>query len=129
MDDPAFATAAARLFARAALDETLGAWTRMQKAPALAAALQAAAVVRPCGEALACEHLAAHDWFTPLTRPDLGEHRYNGFLWRMTGAPLTASRHPPRFGEHSEELLRELLGLSDTEIAVLKENDVTGAVL
>ena len=133
LDDPAFATAAERLVARVALDETLGAWTRMQKAPALAAALQAAgvaaAVVRPCGEALACEHLAARDWFTPLTHPDLGEHRYNGFLWRLAGAPLTASRHPPRLGEHSEELLRELLGLTDTEIAVLKENDVTGAVL
>ena len=36
---------------------------------------------------------------------------------------------PPRLGEHSRELLRERLGLSDSEIDDLLERGVTAAVL
>ena len=88
-----------------------------------------AGVVRGAAEALNEPHLAARDWFKVMTHADLGAHKYNGFPWRFEGCELQAHTPPPRLGEHSEILLRELLDLGDDEIASLKAEDVTGAVL
>lgn len=95
----------------------------------LQAAGVAAGVVRGAIEGLSDPHLSARNWFTPMTHPDLGEHLYNGFPWRFSECALVAHSPPPRLGEHSEVLLRDLLGLSQAEIEALKAKAVTGAVL
>jgi crotonobetainyl-CoA:carnitine CoA-transferase CaiB-like acyl-CoA transferase len=116
-----------------ALETALAEWTKGLEADALMERLQgagvAAGVARGCTECLAEPHLVARGWFKPMTHPDLGEHLYNGFPWRFSECELVAALPPPRLGEHSEALLKELLGLSDQEIAELKAKKVTGAVL
>jgi crotonobetainyl-CoA:carnitine CoA-transferase CaiB-like acyl-CoA transferase len=131
--DPRWATLAGRRADEDALEAALTEWTAGFEADALMAVLQgagvAAGVVRGCTECLTEPHLTARGWFQPMIHPDLGEHLYNGFPWRFAECELVAALPPPRLGEHSEVLLKELLGLSDAEIEVLKIKNVTGAVL
>jgi crotonobetainyl-CoA:carnitine CoA-transferase CaiB-like acyl-CoA transferase len=44
---------------------------------------------------------------------------------KLESTPPTTRRHPPLLGEHTDEVLREVLGCSDEEIAALK---ASGAV-
>ena len=129
----AWRTLAGRLADEDAVEAALEGWTRTFEADAMMAALQgagvAAGVVRGCIEGLSEPHLAARDWFKPMTHPDLGEHLYNGFPWRFSECVLRADLPPPRLGEHSETLLKDLLGLTPAEIEDLKAKNVTGAVL
>ncbi|MCY3964720.1 MAG: CoA transferase [Acidobacteria bacterium] len=115
------------------LDEALAAWTRSQTAEHLMARLQAAgiaaAVVRTTSELMACPHLEQRRWFRRIEHADVGSHRYAGHPWRMDGLPERSDLPSPRLGEHSRELLRERLGLSDAEIDDLFDRGVTGAVL
>ena len=39
---------------------------------------------------------------------------------RLSGSPVEYQRHPPMLGEHSEEILRDLCGFDDEEIALLR---------
>lgn len=89
----------------------------------------AAGVVRSTTELMACSHLEQRRWFRRIEHADVGEHRYAGHPWRMDGLLERSDLPPPRLGEHSRELLRERLGLSDAEIDGLFERGVTGAVL
>lgn len=131
--NPAWRTRAGRLADEDALEAALSSWTRTQDADALMQALQrrkvAAGVVRGVTECLTEPHLSERGWFKPMTHPDLGQHLYNGFPWRFDECELRAELPPPRLGEHSEALLKELLGLSQAEIDQLKAGEITGAVL
>jgi crotonobetainyl-CoA:carnitine CoA-transferase CaiB-like acyl-CoA transferase len=128
-----FETAAGRIAHHLELDACMQSWTERRSADDLMMALQAggvpAGVVRGAAEGLGEPHLHARSWFQPLTHPDLGTHRYNGFLWRFADGKVRSQRPPPRLGEHSRLLLRERLGLSDAEIDALWQQGVTGAVL
>jgi len=56
--------------------------------------------------------------------PDVGRVRVPGNPIKMSEAPDTPSRPAPRLGEHTEKVLRELLHLSNEEIAVLRADGV-----
>ena len=47
-----------------------------------------------------------------------------GSPMRLTETPVTYRHAPPTVGQHTEEVLREKLGLTDEEFAVLRNNDV-----
>jgi crotonobetainyl-CoA:carnitine CoA-transferase CaiB-like acyl-CoA transferase len=47
----------------------------------------------------------------------------------LDGQALSAYLPPPRLGEHTDEILRELLGLDDIELATLREQGVIGKKL
>ena len=114
------------------LDKALAEWTSTQRAEHLMQRLQAAGIsagiVRTTAELMACSHLDQRAWFRRIEHADVGEHRYAGHPWRMDGLLERPDLPPPRLGEHSRELLRERLGLSDSEIDDLLERGVTGAV-
>ena len=115
------------------LDEALAEWTCNEQAEPLMERLQAAgvgaSVVRFTPAVMACGHLERRGWFRRIDHPDMGEHRYNGHPWRFAGLPERSDSPPPRLGEHSRDVLRERLDLSDDEIDDLFERGVTGAVL
>ncbi len=131
--DPAFGRHADRIANAEKLDEALAEWTCGEQAEHLMERLQAAgvaaSVVRFTPELMACGHLERRGWFRRIEHPDMGEHRYNGHPWRFAGLQERSDSPPPRLGEHSREVLRERLGLSDDEIDDLFERGVTGAVL
>ena len=114
------------------LEQAMAEWTCTQQAEHLMERLQAAGisagVVRTTAELTACSHLDQRAWFRRIKHADVGEHRYAGHPWRMDGLLERSDLPPPRLGEHSRELLRERLGLSDSEIDDLFERGVTGAV-
>ena len=131
--DSAFARHRDRIANAEKLDEALAEWTSTQRAEHLMQRLQSAGisagVVRTTAELMACTHLDQRAWFRRIEHADVGEHRYAGHPWRMDGLLERSDLPPPRLGEHSRELLRERLGLSDSEIDDLFERGVTGAVL
>ena len=131
--DPAFDRHRDRIANAEKLDEALAEWTSTQRAEHLMQRLQSAGisagVVRTTAELMACPHLDQRAWFRRIEHADVGEHRYAGHPWRMDGLLERSDLPPPRLGEHSRELLRECLGLSDAEIDDLFERGVTGAVL
>ncbi len=58
---------------------------------------------------------------TTATHPVLGEIRLAGNPIRLSASPSRTPRAPPMLGEHSVEVLRDELGLSDEAIARLRE--------
>jgi crotonobetainyl-CoA:carnitine CoA-transferase CaiB-like acyl-CoA transferase len=43
---------------------------------------------------------------------------------RFSGTPITYDRAPPALGQHTDEVLRDTLGMSAVEIARLREDGV-----
>ena len=75
--------------------------------------------VRSVAEALDSPQVAARGLLLEVDHPALGRGRYVGSPIQLDGAPRGSRRPPPRPGEHTLEVLREVLGLADAEIASL----------
>jgi crotonobetainyl-CoA:carnitine CoA-transferase CaiB-like acyl-CoA transferase len=124
------ATAAGRLQQRAALDVAMSEWTRPQRHLELMDALQERGV--PAGavlsgpELLADPQLAARGGFLAQDRPGIGVKHYPSQPYRFRFAANPPPRRAPLLGEHTAEVLRERLNLSDDELAALDRDDVTG---
>ncbi|MBM4415717.1 MAG: CoA transferase [Chloroflexi bacterium] len=115
--DERFATGAARLRNRDAIDALVAAATPAHDAQALATQLQAAGVpAAPLAhqqELHEDPHLRARGFFSPITHPAAGTHLYPGPLAKLerTGRvpPFTPA---PTLGQHNAYVLKELLGIS-----------------
>jgi len=69
-------------------------------------------------------HLQATGFWQQLEHPTEGTLRMPGIPVSFSKTPGAIRRHPPRHGEHSAEVLREL-GFSDREIAAMEESGAT----
>jgi crotonobetainyl-CoA:carnitine CoA-transferase CaiB-like acyl-CoA transferase len=122
-DDPRFATLAARQANEDELEALLGAWTADRDAAAVACALRAAGVsarrVERMDDVLGSEHLAARGFLTRLDHPEVGVRPLAGVSWRASRSPMCATTAAPMLGQHTEEVMREVLGLSPDELAEL----------
>jgi crotonobetainyl-CoA:carnitine CoA-transferase CaiB-like acyl-CoA transferase len=121
--EPRYASAAGRRAARAAIDAGLEAWTRERPPRQVMEALQACGV--PAGMLAHPAHhmedpqLAALGYPTPIEQPPLGRIVLEGTPFRGSDLPRPLATPAPRLGEHTREIAREELGLSDAEIAAL----------
>ncbi|MCO6417144.1 CoA transferase [Siccirubricoccus sp. KC 17139] len=134
LEDPRFASLAARLLHQDALEDAVSQWTATQEAHAAMLALQAAGV--PAGVCQNAEdrcdrdpQLAALGWLTEIEGTKIGR-------WPVTELPavkLSATpghaagitgRGAPGYGEDNERLLGEMLGYSKAEVAALAEEGV-----
>ena len=84
----------------------------------------------PCGpinsvaEALEDPHTLARDMVRTVEHPTAGELRIVGIPFRLSGTPATIRRPPPTLGQHTEEVLREELGMTAERIAALRADKV-----
>ncbi len=132
LDRDEWQTAFGRLADVDALEAAVGEWTQLWDAQTLQARLQragvAAGVVHSTLSHLTDPQLEARGWWRFLEHPDTGVRRYGGFPWRFSRTPASVTRPAPRLGEHTVEILTELLGHHDAEIGAWLEAGVIGGL-
>ena len=86
----------------------------------------------PCAPALTRSEVVenaqvvASEILLEFDHPHAGRLRQTRPAARFEGTPVTIRRGAPRLGEHTDEVLVDLLGLSDAEIAALRANGAIG---
>ncbi len=125
---PAYDSVAGRRAGEAAIDAALGEWARDLEAWDAARRLQAAGVsAMPVLSPLMLvrdEHLAARGFFPTYTHPEAGTQLTSRPVWVLARRPFEGVRPAPTFGEHNVEILRDLAGYSETEIASMAAAEV-----
>lgn len=127
LGDPAWARAAeldqvdGRRRQRDLIDRELAAFTRKHEARELTLRLQAAGVpagmVQRSSDLLSDPQLAHRRFFRPMEHPEMGVVPYEGHQFRIDGYDSGPRFPAPCLGEHSIEILQEVLGLDDDELA------------
>ena len=69
-------------------------------------------------------HFWSRDLFKIVSVPGIGELLIYGTPWRLTGTPVNALRGAPNLGEHTREILTDLLDLSSREIDRLEASGI-----
>jgi formyl-CoA transferase len=81
----------------------------------------------PCGpvntvdKALESDQARAREMVQEIEHPTIGPLRLVGSPLRLEGTPPRVRRYPPLLGEHTDEVLAEVLGLGKEELAALRE--------
>jgi len=126
--DPALSTGRARAAQRDRIDERLARWTRTRTRDGAIATFHAAAVpcapVRSLAEAVDDPYLEEQGLLRRVSYEGWGEVRVLGSPVQLRDddarhadpTPVTAA---PRLGEHTDEVLRDWLGLGDDGVAAL----------
>ncbi len=119
--DPVLDSAAGRVANRSVVDERMAEWTASQDARALMDLLQAAGVpagaVQRSSDHLVDPQLAHREFFHPLEHPEMGTVPYEGHQFAISGYASGPRSAAPCLGEHSMEVLLEVLGMSPDEVA------------
>ena len=93
-------------------------WDKMELFESLAVMRVIAGPVLDMGELHENEQLRARDYF--VRPPDAPEGpQFPGAPMKLSATPWSLRRSPPAAGEHTAELLRELLGYDDEQVAAL----------
>ena len=110
------------------LDAIITRWTRVRSHYEAMHSLQdsgvpAGAVLDP-KDLLNDPHMQARKRVVRTDHPEAGRRRMIGMPLDVGGVPLPKYRHAPCIGQHTDEILRELLGLSDGELSDLRTAQV-----
>jgi crotonobetainyl-CoA:carnitine CoA-transferase CaiB-like acyl-CoA transferase len=126
--DPRFSTMLGRLEHCRALDSFIGQLLRERQAEELMAALQAVGVsaypVQNCMDLHRDENLQAFGYWHWLDHAVMGPSSYEGLQHRLSRTPGELRSPAPALGQHNDEVLSGLLGMSAAEIAQLKQDKV-----
>ena len=128
--DQALATRAGRRARLDRLDAELSAWCATRDRDTLvdellARGIPAAAVLHP-REAVANPQMRARGFFEPHSHPVTGTHELPGLPMGFSGSERWYRSAAPTLGQHTEEVLRDLLGLRDDTIAELRAEGIIG---
>ena len=126
--DTRFASLAARKENEAALEAIVTAWTQERTADEVTQALQNAGIpAYPALDAIDMvnsQHVGARDYFVELEHPEVGTRRHMGIPWTMSRTPCEIRRPAPCLGQDTDAVLTDIVGLSQDEIAALRERDI-----
>jgi crotonobetainyl-CoA:carnitine CoA-transferase CaiB-like acyl-CoA transferase len=127
--EPRWSTAGGRRAGEADLDRRLAAWTSELEAEEVMTRLQAAgvhaAVVRTMEELFRDPQLVHRRVWRALDHPEMGRHHYKAPPFTLSGAAATGPGRPaPCLGEHTRQVLTEILGLTDAQVSALESRGV-----
>lgn len=120
--DAELSTLAGRKRREDEIEAKINEWTRDQRAEDVMALLQSkgvpAGVVQNARDVLESdEHLKARGYYVYLDHPEAGHNAYDGPPFVLSKTPGVLRTPAPMLGEHNDYVCRELLGMSDEEIA------------
>jgi crotonobetainyl-CoA:carnitine CoA-transferase CaiB-like acyl-CoA transferase len=75
-------------------------------------------------EALESEEVRARDMVVTVEHPTAGPLRLIASPHRFSATPVVPPTAPPLLGQHTEEVLRTVLGYDDARITTLREEKV-----
>jgi benzylsuccinate CoA-transferase BbsF subunit len=127
--DEKFATHLGRVRHKDQLDKWITSWTSRRDPYEVMETLQGigvcAAVVQDVEDQFKRDRqYAATNFLVKLTEPEAGDVVTEGVPIRLSETPGRVRGLAPLMGEHTHEIARQLLGLSDKEIAVLEDERV-----
>ena len=126
--DPRFAEAQQRLRNAAEIDKVIADWVTehtLDEAMAVFEEAQvAAAPVYDAEQLLADPQLRARNVYRTMADPELGRMTVQAPVPRLSATPGRLDHLGPALGQHTDEVLGELLDLSDTDLNFLRENGV-----
>ncbi len=117
-----------RVAHRELLDSQIAGALKSDTAAAWVDKLKAAGV--PCGrinsvkQALDDPHTAARRMVETVEHPAIGALKVIGTPFKFSDTPTSVRLAPPLLGEHTEQVLRDEMGLSDERISVLRAENV-----
>lgn len=123
-EDSRFTTNAGRVTNRELLEPLLVSIFTSRPAQSWIDGLLAAGVpagpVNSVSEVFEDPQVLARQMLIELDHPTIGRLRQTGFPFKFSATPAEARLAPPLLGQHTDELLNELFGLSAEEIAALR---------
>ena len=126
--DARFSTLAARKENEDALEQIVSTWTQGQSPDEATQKLQHAGVAAyptlDGNDILANPHVTARGYFVELEHAEVGKRRHLGIPWKMSRTPCEIRRPAPLFGQDTDYVLGEILGLNKDEIATLRAKEV-----
>lgn len=130
-DNPELRTAAGRRQQEDLVEAQIAAAVRERDAGEVAAVLQRlgvpAAPVSDAFDLLRDPHLRERGFLAEVEQPGIGRVTIPGVMWHFAGEELAVRRPAPLLGQHTEEVLREVLQLDDATLATLAAERVTSA--
>jgi crotonobetainyl-CoA:carnitine CoA-transferase CaiB-like acyl-CoA transferase len=124
VDDPRFATESARVENRATvvpmLNEILGARSADEWMKRFEAAGVPAGRIRTVPEVCESAHLQARGMIQRLEHPSAGAITVMGVPIKLHATPGEVKTPPPTLGQHTEQVLRTVLGLAPAQIRKLR---------
>jgi crotonobetainyl-CoA:carnitine CoA-transferase CaiB-like acyl-CoA transferase len=126
--DERFRTARDRKANEEALEQLLTDWTEQRDKWEVTRTLQTAGVAAfpsmNSKDIANDPHLNERGFFARLPHPELGVRTYTGIPWLLTHSPNGVRAPAPLLGQHTDQVMHDLLGYSEDAIAKLKEAEV-----
>jgi benzylsuccinate CoA-transferase BbsF subunit len=123
LTDPELADPASRAARHDELDARISAWTRVREPRSVMTLLQElgvpAGMVQRSSDLLRDPQLRHRGFHHPLQHPEMGLVPYSGHQFRIRGYPSGPRWPAPLLGQHSFQVLQEILELDDAAIAEL----------
>lgn len=128
LKDERFATLASRKRHEDELDAVVSTWTGGLDRWYVTGVLQARGIAAfpsfTCKDIIEDPHLNARGFVERLVHPEVGARAHTGIPWRFAERPNGVRMPAPQLGGHTDEVLRDVVGLSDGQIDELRANGI-----